>query len=719
MPGIDFDVNGARQAGYNDAQIADALATKANFDSTGARQAGFKDVDIIARLTTPTTSKPAVPAQSSFVDDIGPGEAALIGAGRTFDRIGKGMQQIYYTGKSKFESPTLSSLVTGETPSQKKLRELKAEADDDTRLYEPLQNARPIATGIGEALPSIVATGGIGAGATVLGTTAKLAAAGAIPAALEYGSPEERIKAAAFGGAGNVVGGQVVPKVLQVGGKVVSNNLRGLVGKVTPEALELAAKAEQYGIKVNAAQLGDSKFIKTLASSLEQMPFTGAAEASSTQRGQFTRAVSKTFGENVDKVTPEVYAAARTRLGKQFDDLSMRNTLNVDDELIKHLNAIKSEATQMADDGTIKAVNNTIDRIMKQSTTSGQLFHGGTYNAGDDLTRPLFTAPHPDSAKTYIGMATDRGMKSPKMSQFSADLKSAAPESVINAEARKIGIDPEAGTPASVFDSELHGDAAVNMLVKNLKKIGYDHAILGDIPYGQGKEFNSTILFPGIKPKPTIMAAQEIPGVAYSSMDQSMGNIIKAGGEKGNYIKQIQLAVRDAMDKSISPIDKTAWDQTRGQYKNLKAVRDIVARDAGDGNIPPMQLLNALNNTEAGKEAMAMGTRGNLGEIGRIGRQFVRDAVPNSGTAQRALAMGLIGGGGYAFGASPVEVAGMLAGGATAGKLINKILMSPKTVKALSEQGLTVAQLMKMPPSKITQIIGGASGMVTTNNMEK
>jgi hypothetical protein len=114
---------------------------------------------------------------------------------------------------------------------------------------------------------------------------------------------------------------------------------------------------------------------------------------------------------------------------------------------------------------------------------------------------------------------------------------------------------------------------------------------------------------------------------------------------------------------------------------------------------------------------MAMGNRGQLGELGRIGKQFVKDSVPNSGTAQRAIAMGLIGGGGFAFGASPTEVAGMLAGGATAGKLVNKILMSPKVIESLSKQGLTVKDLMKLPPTTITQIIGGMSGMTAAKEI--
>lgn len=580
MPSLDFDLEGARRAGYNDDQIADALAQRAGFDSVGARQAGFKSVDIIGRLTQPT-SAPVAPApikdNIGQPDDPGVMGSIVIGAGRTVDRVGKGMQQLW-------------NGVRGDTAANVAL---KQEADNDNEQYTKLQKQHPVATGIGEALPSMAIP--VGGAATALGTAGRMAAASAIPSALEYGSAEERAKSAAGSAAGAVIGGVVVPKAagaIYQGGK---NALRSLVGNVTPEAIELAAKAEAAGIKVNAAQLGDSKFLKTLASALEQMPFTGAAQAASKQRGDYTRAISKTFGEDTDKITPEVYAAARTRLGKQFDDLAMRNTLNLDSKVMTRLDNTLEEARQFGDDGTVRAVENLYNRIIKQS----------------------------------------------------------------NATSKEVG---------SAFE--------------------------------------------GIPAHKTVM---EVPGAAYSSMDKAMGEIIKGGGEKGNYVKQMQLALREGMDQSISATDKAAWDQTRGQYKNLKAIRDTVARDGADGNVPPGMLMNSLNNTEAGKEAMAMGTRGQLGDLGRIGRQFVRDSVPNSGTAQRAIAMGLIGGGGYAFGAEPAQIAGMLAGGATAGRVINKMITNPNVIAALGQQGMKVADLVKLPPSEVARILGGIAGMTTVN----
>lgn len=584
MPAVNFDVQAARAHGYSDAEIADAISKKAGFDVVSARKAGYADADVISHLVAPPPT-PADKAMQDVADQQGVGTSILIGAGRTFDRIGKGMQQLYYG-------------VTGDKQAQ---ADLKARATDDDNTYKHIQTAHPVATAVGESLPSMAVP--VGGTATAGMTLAKLAASAAVPAALEYGSASERAQRAAGAAAGAAVGGVVVPKVLQVGTAAVKGALKGLAGNITPEALALAAKAKAAGIPVNVAQLGDSKFLKTLASSLEQMPFTGGQKAASAQRTAFTQAVAQTFGEDANKVTPEVYSVAKDRLGQQFNDLAARNNLNVTPELQGKLAGVLTDAEATGSDDTIRAVKNIIGRATEQAESKG--------------------GPTPATVSTVL-----------------------------------------------------------------------DH---------QG---NPIVTAPATTGKPTVT----IPGATYSSIDSELSNIIKGGGEKGLYAKRLQTAIREGMDASISPEDQAAWSATRTQYKNLKAVRNVVAKDMGSGDVPPTQLMHALTGTEAGKEAMAMGSRGTLGELGQIGRQFVRDTVPNSGTAQRAMAMGLIGGGGYAFGADPATIAGMMVGGATAGRLLNKVIWSPKTIEALGRQGISLKALAQLPPSRVTQILGGLAG---------
>jgi len=53
-----FDVEGAKQAGYSDAEIAGHLASTMKFDAEGARKAGYSDQEIIAQLANPASAAP-------------------------------------------------------------------------------------------------------------------------------------------------------------------------------------------------------------------------------------------------------------------------------------------------------------------------------------------------------------------------------------------------------------------------------------------------------------------------------------------------------------------------------------------------------------------------------------------------------------------------------------------------------------------------------------
>jgi hypothetical protein len=586
---MDFDIKGAKAAGYSDTQIADVLAQKAGFDAAAARKAGHADTDIIAHLSSrrePVDVDAYVnKALKDRADNMSVREAIEVGAGHTFDAIGRGMQQLYY----------------GVTGNDKEQAALKQRSADRERLYKPMTEAHPIATAVGESLPSMVVP--VGATGTALATAGKLATAAAVPAALEYGSASERAARAAGAATGAVVGGVVVPKVASVAVGAGKSALKSLVGTITPEARALAQRAEQLGIPINLAQLGDGKFLKTLASSLEQMPFTGGQKAASNQRAQFTKAVTSTFGSDADKLSPEVYEAARSKLGQTFNDLASRNKLDVTDSMKSSLGKVVADAEATGSDDTIRAVKNIVARTTEQAESVG----------------------------------------GPKPAQVS-----------------------------SILDA-------------------------------QGKPL---VTAPATGGTPTV----SIPGATYMSIDSELSNIIKGGGEKGLYAKRLQNTIREAMDASVAPEDAAAWAAARAQYKNLKAVRNIIAKGQGEGDVPPTQLMHALTGTEAGKEAMALGSRGTLGELGQIGRRFVRDQVPNSGTAQRALAMGLIGGGGYAFGADPQTIAGMMVGSATAGRLMNKAIWSPKVIAAAQRKGIPLKELANMTPSRVTQILGGTAG---------
>lgn len=590
MADIQFDVEGARAAGFNDQQIADRLAKEAGFDSAAARAAGFKDQDIIGRLTATAPAPVAAAAPAAPEPEIpGIGETLLIGVGRTFDRIGKGVQQLYY----------------GATGNDKAAAELAARAQADDEAYAPLQKARPFATGIGEALPAMAIP--IGGTATVPMTLAKLGAAGAAPELLKYGSIGERLTNAGVAGASAAAGGYLVPKATQLVRKAGGNVAKSLVGEVTPEAWDLYQKAQAQGIPVNMAQLGDSRFMKTLASTLEQLPFTGAAKSNQTQQKAYVRAISRTFGDDTDAITADVYRANRTRLGSTFEALSARNSLKVTPDVIQQLESVVEDARKFANADTEKSIRSIVSQYVSRVQ-------------GGKIPATLSSLVDANGAPIVMKKATE--------------------------------------------------------------------------------------------------TALEIPGKAYQSLDSQISKLRKAGGEKSVYLADIQRITREAMDASISPADQSLWQTAREQYRNLKLVRDVIARDGGGGEITPMAMMTALNRSEGGKEIMAQGLSGTTGDLAKIGKQFIRDPIPNSGTIQRGAAMGLLGGAGIAFGMDISTLGGLTLGSATTGRVINKVINSPKVINAMHQPALTLKDILLTNPSAVSQVGGAGLGMSINNAQE-
>lgn len=90
---MDFDLKGARAAGYPDNQIADAMAAKANFDIAGARAAKYSDGQIIELLSK---SRPAVAPNPQLAGVPG------------YDAAGAPQQ-----ARPKPAAPTLGEKITG------------------------------------------------------------------------------------------------------------------------------------------------------------------------------------------------------------------------------------------------------------------------------------------------------------------------------------------------------------------------------------------------------------------------------------------------------------------------------------------------------------------------------------------------------------------------------------------------------------------------------
>src|SRR5664280_1856721 len=85
-PALRFDFDGARKAGYSDAEIATHLGEQHGFDVSSAMQAGYSPAEIITHLG-------GAPTESGVIDSARQGTANVLGGvGATLrDYLGQGL----------------------------------------------------------------------------------------------------------------------------------------------------------------------------------------------------------------------------------------------------------------------------------------------------------------------------------------------------------------------------------------------------------------------------------------------------------------------------------------------------------------------------------------------------------------------------------------------------------------------------------------------------
>lgn len=191
-----------------------------------------------------------------------------------------------------------------------------------------------------------------------------------------------------------------------------------------------------------------------------------------------------------------------------------------------------------------------------------------------------------------------------------------------------------------------------------------------------------------------------IPGRVYQSIDSKLGSAIRSGGERSKVLGDLQEVLRDAMGANIKPEDAAAWAQARQQWKDMRTIEPLVGKST-TGDISPAQLMGRVTGNNAGKVAMARGTRGDLGDLARIGQRFLKDVVPDSGTARRTAvidalkAPGAVVGSALGTGAAINPLAGLAtaAGAVGISRTVQNMLKNPRLVEAILNSPNANAQL--------------------------
>lgn len=165
-------------------------------------------------------------------------------------------------------------------------------------------------------------------------------------------------------------------------------------------------------------------------------------------------------------------------------------------------------------------------------------------------------------------------------------------------------------------------------------------------------------------------AAGQIDGQAAYNLKKILDRIGKSNDTSLAYhAGELRAALMSALDRSMPPNVAQEFAQTRAQYANLISVRRLLKAGA-DGGVTPAALGNVKN------------LRGDLKTVADIGSQFLKEPFGNSGTANRLVGAGLLGGAGVA---GLMEPTTLLATGATIGTArgANALLQSQPAVNYL------------------------------------
>lgn len=175
-----------------------------------------------------------------------------------------------------------------------------------------------------------------------------------------------------------------------------------------------------------------------------------------------------------------------------------------------------------------------------------------------------------------------------------------------------------------------------------------------------------------------------VEGEAFANLDSALSRHIRgvSDGNARDALRSLRDTLRRAMDASISADDAAAWSEARRQYANYKTIEAAMNQPGAAtaaGNIPPTSLSQALARGPQHNYAMGYG---DLNDLSRVGRAFVQDVVPNSGSPERAHIINLLTGGVGGLGASAagggMEAAALGTAAALAGpRVAQEVYMSP------------------------------------------
>lgn len=169
----------------------------------------------------------------------------------------------------------------------------------------------------------------------------------------------------------------------KIGGKVL--------GEISPKTADLAKRAEQLGIDLPASNVSPSGVVKKFDQMSGMLPLSGAQAVKDKLMSQFTRAVSRTFGENTEEITPQLVESARRKIGAEIGSVGNNATIRADQQLGNDLRKVVSDAHATVSEGELRPIFTQVQNIIDKIGPSGHI-DGKAYEALTHYKAPLSKA---------------------------------------------------------------------------------------------------------------------------------------------------------------------------------------------------------------------------------------------------------------------------------------------------------------------------------------
>lgn len=290
------------------------------------------------------------------------GETTMTGIGQVLDPLAQQLEKAF-PEFSKAASEKLG-LPSAKEVGEKRFAEILAQREANKPLLETTPGM--LGNVAGELGQAIVLPGG---------TIGKAALTGATMGAVQPTLPEESkafdiASGAALGGSGQ----GAVNAIGRIAQPIVKN-----LSEIGQKSVQVLKDA---GVPLDAAQATGSKVMQFAKRITSDNPFTGAENQafSHVQNNAYTKAISKTMGEDAEHITPEIIQNAKTRLGENYDQLFERNGVRVTRNFSNELSDLKNEAERILPKGE-HAVTNIVNDIIDKSKANMGHLEGKQYQA--------------------------------------------------------------------------------------------------------------------------------------------------------------------------------------------------------------------------------------------------------------------------------------------------------------------------------------------------